>query len=93
MISIAAFRRKDFAEHRPSALASFKAALDTVETEFLGDRALIGGGKLSLADIHVAWVIRWGLESMGIGKGEGFGKESFPRVYKWYVIDSQRELC
>jgi glutathione S-transferase len=85
LMVVAAFRRSDFADHRPSAFASFKAALDVVETEFLDDRAWIGGDKIALADIHVAWVIRWGLTSLGIGSQEGFDKENFPKVFKWYA--------
>lgn len=85
--NIAALKRPDFAEHRSSALAAYKTVLDIVENEFLDDRAWIWGDKISLADVHVAWVIRWGLEGMGVGKEEGFGATSFPKTYKWYVQD------
>jgi len=77
------FRRPDFADHRPSALASAKAALDVVGNEFLGNSAWIGGDNISLADVHVSWVVRWLLEGVGLGKVEGFGEEDFPKIYKW----------
>lgn len=77
-------RRSDFKTLRPSSLGAFKATLDIVEKEFLGQgKPFIGGEKISLADIHVAWVIRWALQALGAGEVSGFGKADFPKVYQW----------
>jgi glutathione S-transferase len=43
----------------PTALSGLKSRLATVEDVFLADGPYIGGDKLSVADVHVAWVIRW----------------------------------
>jgi glutathione S-transferase len=41
------------------ALADLKSRLATVEDVFLADGPYIGGDKISVADVHVIWVIRW----------------------------------
>ena len=43
----------------PIALAELKSRLRTVEEVFLRDGPFIGGQKLSMADVHVVWVLRW----------------------------------
>jgi glutathione S-transferase len=43
----------------PTALAELKSRLATVEDVFLADGPYIGGDKISVADVHVIWVIRW----------------------------------
>ena len=43
----------------PTALSGLKSRLATVEEVFLADGPYIGGDKLSVADIHVVWVLRW----------------------------------
>jgi len=59
----------------------------TVEDEFLaGEHPWIAGEKIGLADVHVAFVIRWVLQSMGIAQEKGFGKEDFPRLWEWCVL-------
>ena len=48
----------------PIALAELKSRLRTVEEVFLRDGPFIGGQKLSMADVHVVWVLRWVLQGM-----------------------------
>jgi len=78
-------KRPDFASLRPSGLAEWNLILNTVENEFLAAQSgtFINGEEISLADIHVAWVIRWVLTALGLGQEHGFAKNNFPRVYKW----------
>jgi glutathione S-transferase len=81
-----ALNRPDLAQLRPSGLAAMKTIYQVVEREFLGGSPgpFIGGAaKYALADVHVGWVIQWALETLGLGKEAGFGKEDLPRVYKW----------
>ena len=63
--------------------------MDFLENTVLSNGSYIGGDKLSVADIHVIWGIRWGLNAMdsnlpglGASKESGLGKESFPKVWK-----------
>jgi glutathione S-transferase len=53
--------RPDFESLRPSAVAAFQSRLKQVEEVFLtnSNGPFIGGEKLSMADIHVIWSIRW----------------------------------
>jgi glutathione S-transferase len=48
----------------PIALAELKSRLKTVEEVFLRDGPYIGGERLSMADVHVVWVLRWVLQGM-----------------------------
>lgn len=48
----------------PIALADLKSRLATVEEVFLKDGPFIGGESLSMADVHVVWVLRWVLVGM-----------------------------
>jgi glutathione S-transferase len=48
----------------PVALAELRSRLRTVEEVFLADGPYIGGEKLSMADVHVVWVLRWVLQGM-----------------------------
>ncbi len=84
MGTAAILSRPDFENLRPSALGKFLANMDTVENNFLAGGAWIGGQKISLADVHVAWVIRWVLKSLAIEKEPGFGRDAFPKIYKWF---------
>lgn len=78
-----AVKRPDFASLRPSALAEFRARCTQVEEQFLGHGGtFIGGEQLSLADVHVVWVLRWALMSLGVAMEPGFGKEDFPRMWR-----------
>ena len=45
--------------------------------------------KLSVADIHVIWSIRWALNDLGAKKEPGLGKDDFPKV--WKLIESLPE--
>jgi glutathione S-transferase len=81
-----ALSRPDLDQLRPSGLAAMKAIYQVVEREFLGGSqgAFVGGAaEYALADVHVGWVLQWALETLGLGKEAGFGKEDLPRVYKW----------
>jgi glutathione S-transferase len=48
----------------PIALAELKSRLKTVEEVFLANGPYIGGERLSMADVHVVWVLRWVLQGM-----------------------------
>ena len=48
----------------PIALAELKSRLKIVEEVFLRDGPYIGGERLSMADVHVVWVLRWVLQGM-----------------------------
>ncbi|KJX99270.1 glutathione s-transferase like protein [Zymoseptoria brevis] len=77
-------KRPDLATIRPSALAGFQSRLREIEEDFLGKSQgpFINGEKISMADVHVAWAVRWALNDLGAGKDKGCGKEDFPKVYR-----------
>lgn len=67
-----------------SSLAEFKAYLKVLENDFLeGDKLFLEGSKASMADIHVAWAVRAGLESLDILKLPGFDINHFPKTQAW----------
>lgn len=78
-------KRPDLPQLRPSGIAEWRVILNTVENEFLTAKpgTFIDGDEISLADIHVAWVIRFVLIALGLGNEPGFSKGYYPRVYKW----------
>jgi glutathione S-transferase len=81
-------KRPDLRTLRPSGLAQFRSRLREVETRFLGgsgDGPFMHGSRISLADIHVGWAIRWAIQDLGVGKEVGCGREHFPRV--WRLIE------
>lgn len=85
-IIAAILSRPDFGTLRPSALGEFRAICDTVENEFLGQGGQwIGGQNVSLADVHVAWVFRWVVLVMELGKEPGFTEKEYPKFHKWLV--------
>lgn len=79
-------KRPDLKELRPSAVAEFRSRLSFVENVLLAKNAYIGGKQLSIADTHVIWGIRWGLNDLGAKNEKGLGKEDFPKV--WKLIES-----
>jgi hypothetical protein len=66
--------------------------LDYLENTVLEHGPYIGGDKLSVADIHAIWGVRWdlhGAESQppGLGATEPvLGRDHFPKV--WKLLDS-----
>lgn len=80
--------RPDLKTLRPSALAGFKSRLREVEEDFLGNSSgpFINGDKISLADIHIVWPLRWALNDLGAANDVGTGKSDFPKV--WRMIES-----
>ena len=79
----AAVMRPDFGALRPSALGEFRANLEIIEKNFLQDHGgPLGGPLLSLADIHLACIMRWVLEVLQVGKEPGFGKDDIPKIYQ-----------
>jgi glutathione S-transferase len=84
--------RSDFTTLRESGIADLYSRLDYLENVALADSAYIGGDRLSVADIHAIWGVRWdlhGLESNppGLGAKESIlGKEEFPKV--WRLLES-----
>lgn len=78
---------------RPSGIAQFQSRLEYLEKTALANGGYINGNKLSVADIHVIWGVRWALNPMdggppglGSSKEAGLGKEHFPTV--WKLIES-----
>lgn len=80
--------RPDLKTIRPSALAGFKQRLHEVETVFLANSTgpFINGDKISLADIHIVWPLRWALNDLGAAQELGTGKTDFPKV--WRLIEN-----
>ena len=79
------FSREDFGTRRPNSLAEFKSMLDAVENEFLGHgKQWIAGGKCGVADIHAIWIIKWAFQTLEVADDPGFGKQDFPRLWKWF---------
>lgn len=86
--------RSDYKTLRPSGLADLQSRMDFLENTVLANGDYIGGGKLSVADIHAIWGVRWVLFDMeksyppGLGaeKEHGVGKDKFPKV--WHLIES-----
>jgi hypothetical protein len=66
--------------------------LDYLENVALENGPYVGGDKLSIADIHATWGIRWDLQGMeskppGLGATEPIlGRDEFPKV--WNLLDS-----
>jgi glutathione S-transferase len=64
-----------------------------LEETVLRDSPYIGGEKLSVADIHAIWGVRWDLHSeesqppgLGAGTEPAVSRDKFPKV--WRLIDS-----
>ncbi|KAM0721388.1 hypothetical protein Q7P37_002312 [Cladosporium fusiforme] len=71
----------------PTALADLKSRLAHVEDVLLADSPFVGGQKLSVADIHVIWALRWVLQDLGAAKRfSGLDKQAYPKV--WQLIAS-----
>lgn len=80
--------RPDFLSLRPSSLAGFKARLREAEDGFLATSRgpFLTGDKISLADIHFIWPIKFAFHNLGVDREPGFGKEAFPKV--WKLLDN-----
>lgn len=81
-----ALKRPDIQTLRPSGLAEFQSRLSFLENEVLTSGTYIGGDKLSVADIHAIWSIRWALNDLGAKNEKQLGKDAFPKV--WKLIES-----
>ena len=80
-------KREDLKTLRPSALAGFQSRLRQVETVFLAKGGpFINGEKLSVADVHVIFGLRWALNDLGVAQDAGSGKDAFPKL--WKLIES-----
>lgn len=80
------FAREDFGILQESARSELRAFLQGAEEGFLcaqEDGPLVGGSSHSLADIHAIWMVKWWIETIGLAESTGFGKEEFPRIWKW----------
>ena len=84
-------KRPDIKSLRPSGLAGFQARLRQVEDVFLANSKgpFLNGEKLSMADIHIVWPLRWALKDLGASQDPGCGKAEFPKV--WKMIESLPE--
>ncbi|KAK3075385.1 hypothetical protein LTR53_001316, partial [Teratosphaeriaceae sp. CCFEE 6253] len=79
-----ALKRPDWNTLRPSTVAGFQARCKQVEDTFLASESgpFFTGEKLSLADIHVIWCVRWGMNDLGAAHEAGCGKDAFPKLWK-----------
>ncbi|TKA67375.1 hypothetical protein B0A55_08753 [Friedmanniomyces simplex] len=81
-------KRPDLKTLRPSTVAGFQSRCRQVEDTFLanGSGPYMNGDKLSLADIHFIWCLRWGMKDLGAAHEAGNGKDAFPKL--WKMIES-----
>ncbi|KAK0283779.1 hypothetical protein LTR35_006238 [Friedmanniomyces endolithicus] len=81
-------KRSDLKSLRPSTVAGFQSRCREVEERFLADGSgpFMNGDKLSLADIHFIWCVRWGMKDLGAANEAGCGKDAFPKL--WKMIES-----
>lgn len=81
-------KRPDFGTLRPSTVAGLQSRCTQVEKSFLaqGSGPFMRGEKLSLADVHFIWSLRWGLNDLGGAKEKGCGKDALPKL--WKMIES-----
>ena len=77
--------RKDIATLRPSVVAGLRARMAQAEG-FLAATSdaepFMGGARVSLADVHWIWSIRWGLTALGAAQEKGCGKRNFPKLWR-----------
>ncbi|KAK5704103.1 hypothetical protein LTR97_003116 [Elasticomyces elasticus] len=82
-----ALKRPDWDTLKPSTVAGFQARCKQVEDTFLANGGpFLNGDKLSLADIHFIWCLRWGMKDLGGAQEPGCGKDAFPKL--WKMIES-----
>ncbi|KAK1063093.1 hypothetical protein LTR12_010851 [Friedmanniomyces endolithicus] len=81
-------KRQDLKSLRPSTVAGFQSRCREVEERFLsnGSGPYMNGDKLSLADVHFIWCVRWGMKDLGAANEAGCGKDAFPKL--WKMIES-----
>ena len=79
-------QRSDYASLRPSGVSEIQSRLAFLENEVLTNGTYIGGDKLSVADIHTIFGLRWGLNDLGAQKEAQLNRDAFPKV--WKLIDS-----
>lgn len=80
------FARDDFGILQESARSELRAFLTGAEEGFLraqDDGPFVEGFSLSLADVHAIWVVKWWIETIGLAESTGFGRDEFPRIWKW----------
>lgn len=83
--------RPDFFELRPSAVAAFRQRCLEAENEFLAKGGpFINGDKISVADIHVIFGIKWALMDLGAAQEPGLGKADLPKL--WKMLESLPEV-
>lgn len=79
--------RPDLATLPPSAVAELRSRMGYVEDVLLKDSEFVGGSKLSVADVHIIWPIRWALFDLKVNdRFAGVSKKDFPKV--WNLIES-----
>jgi glutathione S-transferase len=82
-------KRSDYKLMKPSGVAALKSRLEFIEKNVLSKYPHISGGKLGVADVHVLWGLRWGLNDLGAKKEPGLGPDAFPKL--WKLIESLPE--
>jgi glutathione S-transferase len=72
---------------RPEAMAHMRMHFDFVERGLMGDGRewVLGGGKLSLADVHAIWPFDWALQPYMVGglPEDVISEKVFPKTWAW----------
>lgn len=82
-------KRPDYASTRGSGVSELQSRMSFLENEVLTKGTYINGDKLSVADIHVIWPMRWCLMDLNAKQEKQLGKEKFPKI--WKMIESLPE--
>jgi len=80
-----AFDPAKFQQMRQHTLAEFRALLHSMEQNVFKSTTLwiLPGSEPTAADINLAFVLKFGLISMGAQKTPGFGPKDFPNLHAW----------
>lgn len=82
------FGKKNYKELRPSAITELRGFCQMIENDFLSeatdDAPFIFGAKPGVADVHVAWIPMFSLNTLNYAKDEpGFDEASLPKLHRW----------
>lgn len=69
-------------KQRPYALSQFLAHLDVIQQLLKNGGGFVRDGKVTMADLHLAFVVQWPLLGHKGAEPE-VSRESHPSVYKW----------
>ncbi len=80
------WKPQDLAKARQRNLESIGYVLNLLEHELLPRSKWLGGDKIAISDIHVAFALRWAVQ-LGMF-GETYSKQTHPRVWEWIAAYS-----